>query len=121
VKRTRFIAHRGRRILLMDFSNVLDPSDGLRYIEEAKGVVARQPMRSVRTLVQVEGSHFDAQITGALKELALHNKPYVIASAVVGLSGLHRVILNAVTTFSERYIVTFSNADAAKDWLIQQP
>ncbi len=120
MSRTRFIEHKGKRILFLDFSNVLDPDDGLRYIEEARAIVARQPERSLRTLVYVAGARFDARISRALKEFAMHNKPFVIASAVVGLSGLHRVVLNAVTTFTRRHIPTFPTLDAAKDWLVEQ-
>lgn len=104
----------------MDFANVLDPEEGLRVIAEARAFVARQPKGSLRTLVDVEGSRFDTRVTHALKDLAMHNTPYTIASAIVGLSGLHRVVLTAVTTFSKREIKSFASVNAAKAWLVEQ-
>jgi len=89
-------------------------------IAASKGRAVDQPPHSVRTLVDVRGSHFDARITRALQDLARDNKPQVLASAVVGVSGLQRVILAAVSRVTRRKFATFDTVDAAKDWLVEQ-
>ena len=118
--RTSFIEHRGVRLCFLDFHDVSDTPRALEAIAEARAIVARQPPRSVRTLVYVKGSRFDQEIVKAMKELAEHNKPFVIASAIVGMERLHRVVLTAVATFTRRKFATFTDLDAAKDWLAQQ-
>ncbi len=44
--RTRFIEHEGRRILLLDFSDIRDPAVALVAIAEARAFVATQPLGS---------------------------------------------------------------------------
>jgi hypothetical protein len=119
-ERPRWIEHEGERILFYDFSGLEDTDAGLRVIAASMGRAADQPPHSVRTLVDVRGSHFDARITRALQDLARDNKPQVLASAVVGVSGLQRVILAAVSRVTRRKFATFDTVDAAKDWLVEQ-
>jgi hypothetical protein len=119
-ERVRFIEHRGFRLLYHDFAEVRDPRDALERIALARKQAAGESPRSVRSLVDVRGSHFTPQVTRALQELARHNKPHVVASAVVGASRLHRIILHAVSRFSNRTFATFDALEAAKDWLVEQ-
>ena len=55
-----------------------------------------------------------------MKDLTTHNKPYVKASAVVGVDGLKKVVFNAVQTVSGRHLSSFETADQAKAWLVSQ-
>jgi hypothetical protein len=71
--------------------------------------------------VNVKDSRFDTRIARALQELPRHNKPFVLASAIVGLSGLQRVILSAVMRATGRTFATFDDVAAAKDWLVARP
>ena len=119
--RTRMIEHRGTPILLLDYSDVLDTPEALRYIEETKGIVAQYPLNSLRTLTYVRGSRYSAPVIEAMKDLVAHNKPYVRAAALVGMNTLHRIIYRAVVAFSRRNIHVFEDMDQAKDWLAEQP
>ena len=50
-----------------------------------------------------------------------HNKPYVIASAVVGVSGLQRVILEGVLKFTGRgNLKPVATRELAFEWLADQ-
>jgi len=118
--RTRFIEHSGCEILLYDFAHVEDVDQGLRIVQAARSKILGRPPKSVRTLVTVQDSKFDTKIAKAVQELARHNKPYVLASAIVGLSGLQRVILSAVMRVTGRTFATFADVDEAKDWLAVQ-
>lgn len=100
--RVRFLDHQGKKILLMDFSRLDDPSGALPHIAAAKRMVATQPRDSLRTLVDVTGSRFNPDVANALKDLAAHNRPYVIKGSVVGLSGLQKIVYQAVIAFSGR-------------------
>ena len=115
--RTRFIDHAGKRILLFDFEGLKEPSESLAEIENAKAFVATQPRRSLRILTNVRDTRYNAAVLQGMKELAKHDEPYVIASAVVGLTGLLRIAYTAITTFSRRNIAVFDNDREALDWL----
>jgi hypothetical protein len=118
--RTRLVEHRGTRILLFDYSHVRDPDEAVREIRRSMEVVAGQPPDSLRILTDVTGARYNTRVMQALKELAAHNKPYVRASAITGMSGLHRIAYQAVIAFSRRNIRVFDDREEALDWLAGQ-
>jgi hypothetical protein len=120
-ERVRFVHHRGKRILLIDFSHLERTEDILEVIRAAKEVVAKQPPASLRTLSNVYRARYTPPVMDAIKELAVHNRPYVTAAAVVGMEGLHRILFRAVLMFSRRNMESFDTVDAARDWLAAQP
>jgi hypothetical protein len=120
MERTRLIEHRGRQVLLLDYSGIRDPAEALRYIEESKRIVEKHPPKSLRVLTDSTDSHYDGTVVQALKELARHDEPFVFASAVVGVVGLKKVVLTGVNLFSKRKIVMFDSRQEALDWLVEQ-
>jgi len=120
LERTRFAEHRGTRILVLDYSGARDPDETIRSIEHSKSVVARHPPKSLLILTNVRDARYNAAVLQALKELAKHDEPYVKASAVVGMSGLHRIAYQAVILFTKRNIQVFDDEAAAMDWLVTQ-
>ncbi len=117
--RVELIIHQGKRIVLIDMSNIR-PEEGLPIIAEAKKVIAAQTPMSVLTMTDVTNAHYDMTLVQSLKELTQHNKPYVRAASVVGIEGLMKVILTGVEKFSGRKFSIFSSRDQAKDWLVKQ-
>jgi hypothetical protein len=119
--RTSFIEHKGRQIVLLDFSGFTDHQSTLEAIDEAKRFIAQQPkQQQLLTLTNVRGSHFDTDIVKGLRELVEHNKPYVKAGAVVGLSGLRRVVYTTLVHLTGRNLRAFDDMDEAKDYLAAQ-
>lgn len=116
MERVQFIQHKSRSILHLDFSNRKSP-EVLQIIERAKHTIKTQSHRSVYTLTDVTNTAFNNAVSDAMKEFVLHNKPYVVASAVVGVTGLKQIIFNAVMKLSGRKLTAFESLDAAKDWL----
>jgi hypothetical protein len=119
MERVRIVTHRGTRIVFQDFSNVLTPEEGLHAIEEARAFVERQP-KGVLVLTDVTGSTFDQRVVDALKDLAEHHKPFVAASAIVGLSPIQRVVYATVVKLTGRVIRPFTSVEEAQDWLVDQ-
>lgn len=119
--RTRIIQHRGKPVLLFDYHGLRDPAEAVREIEHSMEIVGGYPPGSLRVLTDVTDSHYDTRVAQKLKELAAHNKPYVAASAVVGVSGIKRAIYSGVVLFSKRNIQLFDHRQAALDWLVSQP
>ncbi len=119
MERIQFIQHKGKQILHLDFTRA-NADEVLQVIREATGVIAAQPAKSLRTLTDVTDMRFNTEATEALKVFVNHNKPYVTASAVVGITGLKQIIYNAVLKFSGRNLVAFDSVSQAKDWLVNQ-
>jgi len=119
MERVRFTIHKWRQILLLDFSHC-SADEAMKIIDEAIGVIRSQPKSSLLILTNVTGAQYDLNIIEKSKEFTNGNKPYVRASAVVGLDGFQRAVYNAVTLFSKRILPLFDDIEKAKDWLIEQ-
>jgi hypothetical protein len=119
MERTRFIEHRGQRILLLDFTD-LTPQDAPPAIAEARAIVAAQAPGSTLTCTDVTGSGWNREVIDALKELAAHNRPYVRSAAVVVESGLKRSLVSLVALFTKRSLHAAATRDEALDWLVRQ-
>jgi hypothetical protein len=83
-------------------------------------VIGRQPLASTRTLTVVKNSRFNSQVSEAMKEYTAHNKPFVRAAAVVGLSGLQEIVYNVIIKLTGRNIATFADVASAKEFLAAQ-
>lgn len=115
--RTQQIVHKGKDIFFMDFSS-------LNNIEEINGIISdsvryirNKPMNSLYCLTNITGMHFSNEIKGHFQDFVKGNKPYVKASAVVGLSGLQQIVYNGIMKITGREIKSFSTLAEAKDWL----
>src|SRR5262245_19076354 len=119
MSQTGFIDHNGTRILFIDFSNCT-PQQILDRIEETKPMIQTQPEASLLTLTYVQNARFDRRVTQSLKEYTKGNKPFVRAAAVVGLSGLMEIILQAIVMFTRRQFAVFDSVEDAKEWLVKR-
>ena len=115
--RVKFITHQEKEILFLDFSNS-ETDEVLRVIEDAKRVISRRPEQSVLTLTDVTNARFNEEVGEGMKQLTAHNKPYVKAAAVVGITGLKKIIFGAVMAFAKRNIESFDDVEQAKKWLV---
>ncbi len=115
-ERVKFIKHEEKDILFLDFSNTRT-DEVLKIIEDAKQVISTKPMNSLLTLTDVTNARFNDEVGDGMKRFSAHNKPYVKAAAVVGITGLKKIIFGAVMAFSKRNIESFDNVEEAKRWL----
>jgi hypothetical protein len=120
MERTRFIEHQGHRILVLDYSGIQRTEEALEAIKRSKEVVASSPPGSLLVMTQVRDARYNSATLQAMKELAVHNRPYVKASAIVGMSGLHRIAYQAVMLFSQRKIPPFDSEEGALNYLVEQ-
>jgi len=116
--RLKKITHRGCTILFTDYSNFITFDEWKRLLDEELALMPNEPLGSVLALAVFTGSRFSASVFSAIKELAVHNKPYIKASALVGLSSLQQgVFLKGIERTADRSFGLFDSVDEAKDWL----
>ena len=113
------IEHDGVSILFQDFRGLQRVEDALTAFEQSRAAIRGAAERSVLILTDFTGSRFNAQMVDAAKTLAADNKPFVRASALVGLSGLQTVLFTGVNQSAEREIQWFTDLESAKFWLVQ--
>ena len=119
MERVQFIQHKGKKILHLNFADC-KADEVLVVIDQAKAAIRTQAQQSVLTLTDVTNTAFNSKVSDAMKEFVMHNKPYVAASAVVGVTGLKQIIYNAVMKFSGRKLTAFDSLAEAKDWLAER-
>jgi hypothetical protein len=113
--------HRHVPVLVVDYSGIQEQQDTLDLVWASSDKIVAEPLGSVRVLMSVEGAHFSPQVLGPLKEAALKNKPHLKGVAVVGLSGLLRVIYLGMSKLMEMEMPAFDTRDEALDWLAGLP
>lgn len=116
--RVRFLEHHGRKILLIDYSNVTDDEGILKIVEERKRVVAAQPPRSLVTLTDVTGARFTKKVMDTVRQAAVLDRPFVRRAAMVGVDTLPKGLLEGVENFALRDWKRFDSRQEALDWLI---
>ena len=116
--RLKKITHRGCSILFTDYSNFITFDEWKVLLDEERQLMPKERLGSVLALAVFTGSRFSASVFSAIKELAIHNKPYIKASALVGLSSLQQgVFLKGIERTADRSFGLFDSVEQAKDWL----
>jgi len=121
MERVRFIEHQGRRIILLDFAGITDPTEGLAAIAEATKFIGAQPVGGdTMTLTDVTDTRYDRKIVEGFKEMTARNRPIVRTAAIVSNSSLHRAAISMIALFSRRKLEVFDSRAQALDWLATQ-
>jgi hypothetical protein len=118
--RARYVSHRGRRILYVDYSGIRSVEELESAARAATTLVQAEPPHSVLALLDLSGVPFGLRIVRMLGEAAAANVDFVKARAVVGLPDAARPTVGAVADFSGRPLEVFPDADAALEWLAEQ-
>ena len=120
MERVRFITHKGATILKVDLSHSPTVEENVRVLDKAKAIIGAQAPGSVLLLTDVTKAHFNARGVAEIKEFSRFNTPYLKASAVLGVSGIYKVVYEAVIKLVGRPIVCFDTEEQALDWLAQR-
>ena len=119
-ERVYFTDHGGRRVLVLDLSR-LAAEDSPPFLHQLRDLVAKQPPgKSLLLLVNVRGNRFNPETVEEMKRVSRANEPWVLATAMVGMSKLGSIIARQVYRSAGRTYEAFDDVEAAKDWLVQQ-
>lgn len=121
MERLTTVQHQGASILVVDYAGIKDTQESLDLIWSSSERIVAQPAGSVRVLMSIQDAHISPQILGPLKEAAMRNKPHLKGVAVVGLSGLLRVIYLTMSKMMEMEMPAFDTREQALDWLAGLP
>ncbi|MBH1939452.1 hypothetical protein I5677_00930 [Mobilitalea sibirica] len=116
MSRINTVTHIGKKVFYFDYSGCMS-SELPQIISEANELIKKEKEGTVLTLTNVEGMHFNKDVISLFKEQTASTKQYVKASALIGLGGLHRIALDAVTRFSRADIKVFQDKSEALNWL----
>ena len=117
--RIQFITHRGKPVMVIDFSNS-EPNEILLLLEEIQHTVARHEKGSLLTLADLTGAHVDKAVATRMKEVLVRDRPFVKRSAWVGVDSVPKVYYENIKTFSQRDFPPFKTREEAMDWLVEE-
>ena len=120
MNRAQILNYRGKKIFFHDYSTIQSSEEIGAIMDEVRKYIHAQPPMSVYSLASIEGMHFNNTIKDMFNELLKSNRPYVKASAIVGVTGLKQIVFNGIMRISGRDVKAFSTLEQAKDWLAQQ-
>ena len=115
--RIRFIEHKGKPILLFDFSHAKAPEMQL-LLEHIRIKVAQHARESLVTLADYTESTVDHAVATKIKEVLTLDRPFVKKTAWVGVESIPHAFMENFHTFSQREIATFKTREEAADWLV---
>jgi hypothetical protein len=117
VARTSIREEVGVAFGIFDFTHLRTDEEALEAIREAKELVSGRAPKSLLALTDVTGSRLSLPVIAALRELVVYNDPYVIKSAVIGMTVVHRIALRQIVSLTGREIQEFTSREIAMDWL----
>jgi hypothetical protein len=118
-ERISFVTHRGKPIMVIDFSHCA-PKEMLLLLEEIQRTVARHERGSLLALADLTGAHIDRAVATRMKEVLVLDRPFVKRSAWVGVESLPKVYYENFQTFSQREFPPFSTREQAMEWLVTE-
>jgi hypothetical protein len=116
--RIRFIDHRGKQILLLDYSHATSPEMQL-LLEHVRIKVAQHARESLLTFADFTGATVDHAVATKIKEVLTLDRPFVKKTAWVGTESIPHAFMENFHSFSQREIATFKTREEAMDWLVE--
>ena len=117
--RIRFIAHQGKRILLVDLTN--SRAKELAAVSKlVPSYVTAEPRNSELLLADFTGAQFDREALEVIKKGTVFDRPHLKRSAWVGTDSIPKAFFDAIKTFSLRQLPAFTTRDEALDYLAEQ-
>jgi hypothetical protein len=117
-ERIRFVKHRDKVILMIDFTQC-SAEQMLVLLDEFRDQVATNPENSLLILADFSGAHFDKSVITRMKEVLVLDRPYVKHAAWVGTKSLPHVFYENLKSFSQRELPCFETREDAMDWLVR--
>jgi hypothetical protein len=113
----RIINHGNISIVYIDFSGLRKEEEIYAAMENAERFIRRYYSKSLYTLTNLTGMHFNTEVYTRFVEYAKGNTPYVKASAVVGMVGLMQIFYNSFLRLTGRKVKACTTELEAKEYL----
>ena len=119
MNRISTIDYKGIQIVFTDLS-YLSADEAMRIAEMTSPYISKFPEKSVYSLANLTGLPPNIKMIEGIKEAAQHNSPYVITTAIYGLSGIRMMVANSVAAIAKREIKILSGKELCIQWLYRK-
>lgn len=114
------LTHKGLEITYSDFSNLKELKEIEMALDESANFIRSSELNSVYSLSNFENIYFNADLARKIQAMVSENKPYIKYSAVIGIKGLSKIMLDGIIRMTGRNLKLFATEDEAKDFLLEQ-
>ena len=119
MSRIKWIDHKGKKIMYGDYRGLKTIEEMLQTLDEAISEELASPTK-VLVLANFEDSFGSPEFMGHLKQVGKEMLPKVQKTAVLGITGVKGILLNAYIRFTgDENIRTFDTEAEALDWLVE--
>jgi hypothetical protein len=119
---TKIISHKEQDIIYLDYRGLKKPEEFQEKVGETikrTKYYLENNIKDILVLTDLNDSYIYGNATKFLKESTKMARPFVKKSAVIGISGAKRILLNMVNLFSGYETKAFQTIEEAKDWLVK--
>lgn len=117
-ERIQLVAHRGKQVLVIDFTGCTSPQiQRLSLLVQQR--VTAQPPQSVLALADFTGAEIDREAARVIKEVTARDRPHIKRAAWVGTENFPATLLRAISDFSVRQFPTFQTRQEALEWIVE--
>ncbi|MFX1568530.1 MAG: hypothetical protein ACFFCV_09195 [Promethearchaeota archaeon] len=116
-KRKIWFDYQGHEILLDDYTNVF-PDQFASLIERMTELTFESGKKDILLIVNVTGAYANKEAVNAFAESGKKSRPLLKKTAVVGITGVKKILLNVINKFSGVSAKAVSSMEEAKKWLI---
>lgn len=117
--KSNWITHGGRRILYCDFTNFGRDAKALKVeVDAADDAIVKERKDSVFAIADLRGTTTSSEVVDMFKQSAKRTNGYVHKQAVVGVTGIQKILASAVARFSGQSFHLFDTVEEAKEWLV---
>ena len=119
--KSHWLTHQGKRILFCDCTQ-LTQSD-LEILKSelngVEGLILLEAEQSVLMLCDIRGSIATPEALDPFKQFSTHTAKYIQKLAVLGVSGLKKVLFDALVQLSGMHATAYDEMENALDWLVE--
>ena len=119
---SHWLKHKNQDIFVLDYTGFhMDRGSLYAEIEEAHKVIVSQPENSLLTIIDVQDTVADVETVSLLKSRSSESSKIFKKTAVVGVSGVKKVLAESIIKFSKmKNTKFFDDYGTAKDWLVEE-
>ena len=115
--RVTSITLRGKKIICMDISEFTTDAQIAPVLAATQAAVKGMGPKGALLLTDVTNAKYNLETAEMAKNFVKSNTPYMKASALIGLTGIHMILYQALIRISGRDIRLFNTRDEALTWL----
>ena len=115
--RSHWEEYKGKRIFIGNYEH-LTLEEYRAEAAEVEKEMLKQPPDSVLLLVETAGLIMSPEALSLTKGLTKRTQPNVHKTAILGITGARRALLEIVVKFSGMKVVPFDDIQKARDWLV---